>query len=1133
MDQVRVKTERLQGENQEKDRVIADLKRNLSSSEAERKSLLAMQKSSEEEVQRKTTEMQENSKRFVELSEKCIKLEQNNFEFSSELQTLKLENSSLKRRLSNTETENQKLMTEVAENASLNSDNVRSLHNEITRLKMSLAEKDGTLQQLNSEITLLRQKEGQSNEELLELREKISSLTVEANARLELHNREVEALQSVANLTKRSLAEKLDVIRELEHSLSSTVESKVTLQRDVEEYMRQVEADKLHISEEFKKKDEEIEELQNRVEFLKKNPPIDESLQCPGDLSLTEVYQRYVTAAQLLQKERETSNQLQMYIDQINTELNAKEPLISAQNEDYARMQKSYSSLQMRLVETSKELAKLRENEAITRGTLEIAEKKASILEQENNDIHRQLSNLLKKSATDKSLKSSSLLALPSSLVFSESTHANNSDLILFDNVDELLDVNQKLRESVRTLKDEMEKMKEGQDAYANSLISGTVRSNQSQIAELQEKYNELENEMFAKEREVMALKAALRSDLFQEETSEGRLISLTPVSQPSLTCGETCPSKIKLTELNAAHQRLLQEGSVLRAELNQTIESLRDSNSDLRLKLSRHEIDLQHAKEGLSNVQEEKKNLQSQLTIVQTSATEQSKLAIQLQDQLSRSRQELSSSMAQLQKTMSELNAVKYSLQNAEREKESVDKQVLLLSRENLSKQKILDEISSMKDYLIAEHNKDRENWFAEKKSLLSEREHLSELVENEKTLRFKAARDNAAALQQFQISKENFLSQIEEYKLNLSSKESEIRHLSSQLGELRTQLQKSQSQIDVLVHYRRVSRVEAPDLTSASFSTLSVDQQLRMELQFSRDEIERISQALISAAEEARTWKQIAKQNDDKFSTLSNTHQESLAIFEQQIEKLSKNRDLFRTRLQQAKDFSQEQEKRYLDLEVSHQKEVDELKSNLRSLQELNDQFKLRSEAFQSELTMLSSKLQKQTELTKAAQSRYERELLDHAAHIKVTSELHTEIDELQKQNLELTNKLSNLSADICNRDVASKTAENDLRSKLEEQQKILENLKNENQLLTSSLQDSIGENDSNEAMQIVLERLRNQKDIAEAQCESMTLEIQRLKDSLNMKSESLKQLQSELESEKLSKSKASTLAPNNVCI
>ncbi len=1130
MDQVRGKNSQLLHDAEDKDRTIAELKRSLASAEIEARSAQSLKDSLEEEIDRKHKEMQMQSKRMVDLNEKYVNIEKVHYESTSELDSLRLESINLKRRISSLEAENEKLSTEVADSNSLNMENSRELHAEITRLKLSIAEKDAVNQQNSAEMNLTRQKEIQMKAEISDLRSEISSLITESNERLDIHNREVISLQSVSSLTKRSLSEKLDVIRELEHELSSSLESKRTLEKEIRAYVEQVNYAKAEMEKEMNRKDDEIEKLSAKIEELKRYPPIDESLKSPDDISLAEVYQRYVSAAQLLQKERDANQELLLCIDQMKAEIEAQAPILSAQSEDFVRMRQAYYSLQQKLLELKQERDQYKEKEGSLSKSLDIAEKRLAYLESENNDISRQLSHLLKSNTFEKVNKGSALLSLPSSLVFGDPSVTASKDLILFEDVDELLSVNQKLREEARALNNELILLKEGHDEYANSLLSQKVNDSQNEFNKLKDKYELLRNDLFVKDQELLALRAACRKELLALPSTEGSSSQL-PSNDTNSESFEESSAKSELEKLKVLYDRTVKEESQLRLELTQTIETMRDSNSDLRLQLTRAQLDLQYANKNLQVSEEENKSIRSQLNTVQTSASEQSKLAIQLQEQLSIARRELSAISKQLQTAISESNVSKFSLQTLEKEKNALEQELLNLRKESSTKERILEELSSMKSYLSAEHSKEREQWFSEKRDLINEKERLSESLENERTLRFKAARDNAAALQQHHSMKENLLAQIEELKVTMSMKEAEIAKISSQLEESRAQLQKSQSQIDVLIHHRRISRIEAPDLSSTNFSTLSAEQQMRMELQFSRDETERISQALLSAAEEARSWKQIAKQNDEKLAAITKTYQESVKMFEFQVEKLAKNRDVFRARLVQAKEFSQEQEKRYLDLEIAHQKETDNLRASFKELQELNMQLKIHAEPLEKQVAELAAKFKRQVELTKEAQSRYERELLDHAAHIKVTSDQETEISSLKREKLDMLEELNNLKTSLSSRDAENRNFELELKSKLDDAQRLLENLRNENQLLVSSFENVTSTGDSNDAMQIVIERLRTQKELAEAEKESLSLEVSRLKDALALRSNSLKQLQVELESERIAKASVNVSSSDNV--
>ncbi|XP_075224314.1 nuclear basket protein megator isoform X2 [Lycorma delicatula] len=285
------------------------------------------------------------------------------------------------------------------------------------------------------------------------------------------------------------------------------------------------------------------EQLENVVENLSPAAAAAGRLIKSG-MTLTQIYCQYAQVSEELILEKEQNRKLNLYVNTILKEIEEKAPILKKQREDYDYAMNTVESLSVKVDEMESECAKLRHSS-------HEAEKKANHLTRENKclsesltDLSRQVCFLLKEVEESRGVSVPLLLTNePLRADVKTSSDVISKHLVTFSDIQELQATNRKLLAVIRELSNK-------QEMDEKEIENSKVLELKEQVRSLQNLYNEmLENEkQTRKALEVVKGQRDMYRVLFQQQV-QGKNVT-TPMNIDDELENNEAPTESKVEEL-------------------------------------------------------------------------------------------------------------------------------------------------------------------------------------------------------------------------------------------------------------------------------------------------------------------------------------------------------------------------------------------------------------------------------------------------------------------------------------------------------------------------------------------------------------------------------------------------------
>ena len=133
------------------------------------------------------------------------------------------------------------------------------------------------------------------------------------------------------------------------------------------------------------------------MQMLEMSPAAAAATMLKDGMSLTEMYSKYVEMSDAWRQERSDKKRVQGYLDTILEELERKAPLINEQKQEYERVMRSHDALAKRLEDAMHERAALDATIGKARSDAQRAAREKRSVEQQAEDLSRQVQVLLKE----------------------------------------------------------------------------------------------------------------------------------------------------------------------------------------------------------------------------------------------------------------------------------------------------------------------------------------------------------------------------------------------------------------------------------------------------------------------------------------------------------------------------------------------------------------------------------------------------------------------------------------------------------------------------------------------------------------------------------------------------------------
>ncbi|KAI1306753.1 hypothetical protein EDD11_004679 [Mortierella claussenii] len=1062
---------------------LGALKARIETLEAEKRETLSALERKVSELEQANADYQSMSTRYQEVKKESSKFESEAREAKSSEMAQRLQKQAIEQEL---EMLNQRMNWANSE-----------LEAKSTEFTFYRTEKNTQILQLQADLdqarvesTTLSQSNTSLQRRLKDQQDKLEE-TLEKNKELQDQNVvqeeqfrvEMETQRRLGELWERAAIDTKDRIADLELTLEDMQKTLSIKDAEYQETISEITEEKLQLQIKLEQSTTQVTQLkqeQKRAdELLNKAGLIDTSgtsgfdigrmgvlsptaaaaarLQKTG-MSLTQVYTRYMEL-QAEHAQLKTENaRLQESMDSIVQELSDGAPLIREQQLEYQRLEQHAKELsaQLEASSTEKEQIAFGAREALAQ--LDGVVKERDMLHKENQDLDRQVQNLLwrlKAPNAPQSLAPVSTLSTNDSLM-TEGEKAIDEHLVLFSNIQELQQQNKKLREVARELTREQE-LAQGAEAQARKKEELDV------IEEAERVIESMREDIGAKELQIATYKQEL--DMMRRilKTSNIRNVPAVAAAVESAASASIAggPSEGEVDKSANGHSS---EYAKLLADLQKTFDAYRNETS----------VDNRHLKDQLQQAQTSNSEYRIQLG----RAKSQIEVLNERYNLLTDNSAHQLNEMAELRKRCTYLQDVS-TRQEIANQKLSSD---LYAERDSAARQTA--EINNMKTEKALWKSFET-RLLEENQALLKEKGHLNELLQTVQNMTNELERGNEQTKRRLESSvtskeqevetlKEKLKEEVESGKRLRDRREIEAKEWQTKIDTLQSEYQSSREALIAAKTSLEHTNAKVEDLAkqiksredqlavyqqkpSGTESTEATrEEQLQAQVVQLHADLARHQAEADASRQHLAQFQAISQTNEDRLAEMTATYEEFKKEHDQKLEENAQVIKTLETKLANAEERAQSAASNLVEMQNKvdeergvWRKEKDELEVKLRNLENVQIQMNAIENRYRRDLRIQGAQ-------TKEAHENYERELVNHAKDIETLTRLK---EKYSMQTVELERYKTASESAMSNLQVAELSWEGQksvLQKTLSEVEKRCTELKEQNDKLHRHLED-----------------------------------------------------------------------------
>ncbi|KAG0200486.1 hypothetical protein BGX33_010972, partial [Mortierella sp. NVP41] len=1060
---------------------LQELKARVETIEGEKRELVSVIDRKAGELEEVNKDYQAMSTRYQELRKESSKLETEAREAKAADMSRKLHTQSMEQEL--------ELLKQRAEWAS------SELKAKSTEFSSYRTEKSAQILKLQSDLDQARMEATSSKQSntfherrAQELQEKLDEST-KLNKELEekkliseeQFRTEIETQRRLGELWEREAKESKKRIDDLEETLDDMQRSLSTKDSDYQDTLNRISDEKVELQvqlensaaqiTQFKSEQKRAEELLGKAGLVGANGVSGHDLGPLGilsptaaiagrsqtaGLSLTQVYTRYMDLQGEHAQLKVENARLQSSMDDIVKELSDGAPLIREQQLEYERLMKHSEELSAQLEEVKREKEQMAFGTSQAVAQLDGVVKERDLLHKENQDLDRQVQNLLwrlKAPNAPQALAPESTLS-PNNEGLTDAEKVIDDHLVLFANVQELQQQNKQLRQIAREMTQEREKA-EGAQAQARK------QEEQEVIEEAERLIESMREEIASKELQLSTYK--------QEAEMLRRILRTSNIrSLPASTVAETAAISAASDQPTEAATKAANGDAMnypaLLSELQKTFDEYRTQTV----------IDINQLKDDLQRAQADSSNHRIQLG----QANAQIKALNEHQLRLMENNSHQMTEMSELRKQYASLH------ESATRRDISYENLATELDTERESTSQLTAEVNHLKTEKALWKSFET-RLIEENKALVKEKGNLNDLLRTVQNLTTELERGGEETKRRLESTVTNKEQEVETLKEKLKEevesgnrlrdrREVESKEWQGRIDTLTSEYQTSREALIAAKTSLEHTKAKVEDLTkeiksreeqlaiyqtkpAGSESTEATrEEQLLAQVAQLRSDLARHQEDAASNREHLAQFQAISQTNEDRLAEMTATFEEFKKTHDQKIEESAQTIKTLETKLASAEERAQTSASNMVDMQnqvdqerAAWRKDKEHIEAKLRALENIKVQMNAVENRYSNELRY-------QGNLTKEAHENYERELMNHAKDMDALSKLKAkhikQTTELERYKSQAESAASNLQS----AEIAWESQKSILQRNLSEVEKRCTELKDQNEKLHRHLED-----------------------------------------------------------------------------
>ncbi|KAG0313444.1 hypothetical protein BGZ99_008891 [Dissophora globulifera] len=1010
---------------------LESAKSKVESLEAEKRDILGALQRKVSELDQTNEDYQTLSTRYQELKKEASKFESESREAKASEMMHKLQKQSLEQELEMITQRLESLKSELDAKSKEYSTYRSEKSAQISQLQADLDQARIESTTASSTISSLERRVKEQQDKLSEVIEKNKDLQDQNMFKEEQFRVEMETQRRLNELLERSTKDTRGRVADLEltiedlkytlsmnnsehqDAISALSDEKVQLQIKLERSTIQIE----RLKEEQKRADEILNKAGlidtsgtaefdiGRMGVLSPTAAVAAKLQKTG-MSLTQVYTRYMELQQEHAQLRAENARLQDHMDQIVKELSDGAPLIREQQLEYERLQRHAEELSTQLETAMQEKEQLAFGARDALAQLDGVVKERDTLHKENQDLDRQVQNLLwriKAPNAPQSLAPASTRSVQTDTT-TEAEQVFDDHFVLFSEVQELQQQNKQLRRIARQFTEEREAA-EGSQAQAKK------KEEQEVIEEAERLIEAMREDIASKELQIDSYK--------QELEMMRRILKSSSVRENSGAGGDASTDADKSAISEAS------EYAKLLAELQKTFDAYRtetiEDNRQLKTQLQQAQQDASdnRIQLGRAKTQVEVLNERYQLMVDNTGhlskeMEELRKRCASLQDNSTRheiANQRLSSDLYAERDSALRLSAEINNLKTEKALWKSFETR-LLEDNQALVKEKshlngLLQTVQNMTNELERGSEQTKRRLESTVTSKEQEVEALKEKLKEEVASSTRLRDRREMETKEWQTRIDTLQAEYQTSRETLIATKTSLEHTNAKVEDLTRQIKSREEQLAIY----------QPKATGAQSSEATREEQLQAQLVQLHADLARHQAEADASREHLAQFQAISQTNEDRLAELTATFEEFKKEHDRKLEESAQTIKSLETKLANAEERAQSAASNVVEMQnqvdeerAVWKKEKEELELKLRHLQNIESQSNAMEGRFRRDLRVQAAQ-------TKEAHENYERELLNHARDIDALNQLK---DRFNRQTIDLErykaaseNALSNLQA------------------------------------------------------------------------------------------------------------------------